>query len=157
MLSGICILISKFKKTIFLKNRIIQRKQSNSNSPSFILCQLLFSEKSRINAQTKKMGPLGPLILIRLEPILPLCPRHCRVDRKHRICSVFQTNQRERGQKTQLRSFIRTHCSNHSDNEWLKPSLPPAPKLVEGMPRDIGTFWSVEALMYSVSSMPNAI
>ena len=113
MLSGHCILISKFKKTVFLKNRIIQRKQSNSNSPSFILCQLLFSEKSRINAQTKKMGPLGPLILIRLEPILPLCPRHCRVDRKYRICSVFQTNQRERGQKTQLRSFIRTH--------WFKP------------------------------------
>lgn len=103
----------QIQKTVFLKNRIIQRKQSNSNSPSFILCQLLFSEKSRINAQTKKMGPLGPLILIRLEPILPLCPRHCRVDRKYRICSVFQTNQRERGQKTQLRSFIRTH--------WFKP------------------------------------
>jgi len=29
----------------------------------------------------------------------------------------------------------------------LFSSLPPAPKLVEGMPRDIGTFWSVEALL----------
>ena len=57
MLSGICILISKFKKLFFLRIELFKENNQILIAPLLSYVNFYFQKKSRINAQDQKMGP----------------------------------------------------------------------------------------------------